>query len=73
MARRQGSTRVHALAAGPDCPQCGRELLSSKMYQEGTAADGTLHPAKTCRTEGLWFGRATDGSWSIPLTPVARA
>jgi hypothetical protein len=42
------------------------------MYPEGTAADGTVHPAKTCRTEGLWFGRDTDGSWSIPLTPLSR-
>jgi hypothetical protein len=42
------------------------------MYPEGTAADGTVLGAKTCRTEGLWFGRDTDGSWSIALTPLAR-
>jgi len=43
------------------------------MYPEGTAADGAAHPAKTCRAEGLWFGRDTDGSWSIPLTPRTRS
>ena len=59
-------------AGGPDCPRCGRELLSSKMYPQGTAADGTIHAAKTCRMEGLWFGKAPDGSWTIPLTPVNR-
>jgi hypothetical protein len=42
------------------------------MYPEGTSADGATHQAKTCRAEGLWFGRATDGAWSIPLTPVSR-
>jgi hypothetical protein len=42
------------------------------MYPEGISADGALYPAKTCRTEGLWFGRATDGSWSIPITPQSR-
>jgi hypothetical protein len=42
------------------------------MYPEGTSADGTTQLAKTCRTEGLWFGRDNDGSWSIPLTPTSR-
>jgi len=63
---------VEALAAGPDCPRCGRELVSSKMYPEGTSEDGTTHRAKTCRVEGLWFARAADVSWSIPLSPVGR-
>jgi hypothetical protein len=42
------------------------------MYPEGISDGGTTLPAKTCRHEGLWFGRAADGSWSIPLTPQAR-
>ncbi len=42
------------------------------MYPEGTAADGTVHAAKTCRVEGLWFGKDTDGSWSIEVTPLSR-
>jgi hypothetical protein len=42
------------------------------MYPEGTSADGTTYQVKTCRVEGLWFGRADDGSWSIPLTPKPR-
>ncbi len=42
------------------------------MYPEGTAADGATYAAKTCRSEGLWFGRYDDGSWSVPLTPVSR-
>jgi len=42
------------------------------MYPTGIAPDGTSHPAKTCRGEGLWFGKDQDGAWSIPLTPVNR-
>jgi hypothetical protein len=41
------------------------------MYREGTSPDGVVHQAKTCRLEGLWFGRDADGSWSIPLTPMS--
>jgi hypothetical protein len=40
------------------------------MYPQGTSADGAIHVAKTCRMEGLWFGKAPDGSWTIPLTPL---
>jgi hypothetical protein len=43
------------------------------MYPEGISADGTTYPAKTCRAEGLWFGRNTDGCWSVPLSPVSRS
>ena len=42
------------------------------MYPEGASDGGATHPVKTCRTEGLWFGRDEDGSWSIPLTPISR-
>ena len=42
------------------------------MYPKGIAADGAVLPAKSCRTEGLWFAKALDGSWSIELTPRNR-
>ena len=42
------------------------------MYPEGASVDGAVHGAKTCRAEGLWFGRDADGSWSISLTPISR-
>ncbi len=42
------------------------------MYPQGEAGDGTVLAAKACRMEGLWFGKAPDGSWTVPLTPLAR-
>ena len=42
------------------------------MYPQGTSADGAVHAAKACRMQGLWFAKAPDGSWTIPLTPATR-
>jgi hypothetical protein len=42
------------------------------MYPRGISSDATTHLAKSCRVEGLWFGKDTDGAWSIALTPQSR-
>jgi hypothetical protein len=60
-----------ATIAEPACPQCGRDLSSSKAYPRGTSADGVFYQAKSCRSQRLWFGKATDGTWTVPLTPLA--
>jgi hypothetical protein len=54
----------------PACPRCGKDLLSSKVYPRGTSAEGVYYVAKACRNQGLWFGKAPDGSWTVPLRPL---
>jgi hypothetical protein len=56
----------------PACPECGRDLQNSSEYPRGTSADGTFYQAKSCSKQRLWFGRAPDGTWSIPLRPLHR-
>jgi hypothetical protein len=52
----------------PMCPQCGGDLRRSRLLPHGEDADGAVYMARFCRTEGLMFGRAVDGTWSVPVT-----
>jgi hypothetical protein len=56
-------------ALRPRCPRCGHDLTSSLMKPQGTDAAGVLYEAKFCSREALLFGRACDGSWTVPLRP----
>jgi hypothetical protein len=54
----------------PMCPRCGGDLRRSGVYPHGADADGVVYMARFCRTQALMFGRAPDGSWTIPVTPL---
>jgi len=41
------------------------------MNPQGTDAAGVIYQAKFCGDQGLLFGKASDGSWTVPLTPLA--
>jgi hypothetical protein len=50
------------------CAQCGGELRRSRLLPHGEDVDGIVYLARFCQDEGLMFGRAVDGSWSVPVT-----
>jgi hypothetical protein len=50
------------------CPQCGGDLRRSRLLPRGEGADGAVYMARFCRSEGLMFGRAMDGTWTVPVT-----
>jgi hypothetical protein len=52
------------------CPHCGGDLRRSRLLPHGEDAEGAVYMARFCRTEGLMFGRAVDGSWSVPVTGI---
>jgi hypothetical protein len=41
------------------------------MNPQGTDAAGVIYQAKFCGDQGLLFGQAADGSWTVPLRPLA--
>jgi hypothetical protein len=51
------------------CPDCGGELRRSKLYPHGTDPDGVVRKAMVCEEQELSFGLASDGTWSIAVTP----
>ncbi len=52
------------------CPQCGSDLLRSPLYPHGCDSGGAVRKARMCHEDDLYFGRASDGSWSISVTPL---
>ena len=52
------------------CPQCGSELLRSPLYPHGSDSGGAIRKARICNKQGLSFGQASDGSWSISVAPL---
>ena len=52
------------------CPVCRGDLLRSRIHPHGADADGVVYMARICRNQALMFGRAVDGSWSVPVVPL---
>jgi hypothetical protein len=52
------------------CPMCGSELRGSKDYPHGRDSGNAIRKARICHKQGLCFGLASDGSWSISLAPL---
>jgi hypothetical protein len=52
------------------CPQCGSDLLRSALYPHGRDADGAIRKTMMCQEDDLYFGLASDGSWSISVAPL---
>jgi hypothetical protein len=69
LVRLQGRT-LSFPTVDPMCPRCGAELRRSPLLPHGEDLDGVVYMARFCRDEGMMFGRATDGSWSVPVTGI---
>jgi hypothetical protein len=54
----------------PYCPDCGADLRRSRAYPHGFDSEGAVYLARICPRQALFFGRAIDGSWSVPVTPL---
>jgi hypothetical protein len=54
----------------PMCPQCGGDLRRVRLFPHGADEDGVVYMARICRTQSLYWGRSTDGTWSVPVTPM---
>jgi hypothetical protein len=67
--RLQGRTLSFS-TVDPLCPRCGGELRRSPLLPHGEDLNGVVYMARFCRDEGMMFGRATDGSWSVPVTGI---
>ena len=52
------------------CPQCGSEVSRSPLYPHGRDSGGAIRKARICPKQGISFGLASDGSWSIPVAPL---
>jgi hypothetical protein len=52
------------------CPRCGGELLRSSNFPHGRDSDGAIRKARMCQRDDLYFGQASDGSWSVSVAPV---
>lgn len=58
------------MTENPLCPQCGSDLLRSSLYPHGRDSGGAVRKARTCQKDELYFGQASDGSWSISVAPL---
>ena len=67
--RLQGRT-LSVSTGGLMCPRCGGELRRSSLLPHGEDMNGVVYVARFCRDEGMMFGRATDGSWSVPVNGI---
>jgi hypothetical protein len=67
--RRRDAT-LSFTTTNPTCPQCGGDLRRSRLVPHGEDADGVVYMARLCRAQGLMFGRAVDGSWTIPVSGI---
>ncbi len=68
--RRRKIYTVSFTTSDPMCPHCRGDLLRSRIYPHGSDTDGVVYMARVCRNEGMWFGRAVDGSWSVSVLPL---
>jgi hypothetical protein len=55
------------MTENPLCPQCGSDLLRSPLYPHSCDSGGAVRKARMCQEDDLYFGQASDGSWSISV------
>ena len=58
------------MTENPLCPECGSDLHRSPLYPHGCDLGGAVRRARMCQNDDLYFGLASDGSWSISVTPL---
>jgi hypothetical protein len=66
---RQGRTLSFS-TVDPMCPQCGGDLRRSRLLPHGEDVYGVVYMARFCRDQGLMWGRAADGSWTVPVSGI---
>jgi hypothetical protein len=64
------SKEATLMTDNPLCPECGSDLLRSSRYPHGRDSGGAVRKARMCQKDDLYFGQASDGSWSISVTPL---
>jgi hypothetical protein len=65
-----GSKEVTPMTENPLRPECGSDLLRSPLYPHGRDSGAAVRKARMCQWDDLYFGQASDGSWSISVTPL---